>query len=331
MSGPRAIFGSDAQDGVTIAFEHLRRAGETPLFTLKFEDSQGDPQKGVSAYRKLLQDDLRLVITQNSNISMAIAPLTINSDLIQLAVTTTADAYSTPRDNTFRLNGPLKPEAELLAATIQRSFGAASNVALLTLEDQYPVSLRQHLLEALSSYGIKPALNESFGPDEVDFRAFFTRAKKAKCTHYVFLAYATQGGFLVKQLKDLVPDAQYRFGNASMRGKDFFEAAGSAAEGVVVTYIAVDSSHPAATEFQKRFSKEANIASANAYDAVFIVQRAFRECGRDTTAACLRSALFKIKNYNGMSGIKSFDDVYGDMADSYSLKVARGNTFVDQR
>lgn len=330
MSGPRALFGADAQDGVTLAFEHLRKQGEQPLFSLSFEDSQGDPQKGVSAYRKLLHDHVKLVITQNSNVSMAIAPLTAKSEVIQLGVTTTADAYSSPHDNTFRLNGALRPEADVLADALKESFDSDSKVAIFTLEDQYPMSLRGNLLAVLSERGIAPKVDELFGPEESDFRTILTKAKSTGCTHFVFLAYATQGGVLIKQLREIIPSAKFRFGNSSVRGADFFEAAGPAADGVLVSFMDVDHGHPAAREFKDRFKKEVSNTSANAYDAVFIVQRVFRECQNDLTAACLKPALFKVKDYNGLSGRKSFDDVNGDMADRYIVKVAEGGTFVNR-
>ena len=49
---------------------------------------------------------------------------------------------------------------------------------------------------------------------------------------------------------------------------------------------------------------------------------AYKQCNYQTDPECLKKALFSIKNYHGLAGTKSFDDVYGDMTDSYYLGVA---------
>ncbi len=98
LTGARASIGEVAQQGALRALEDLVGSRRTAPSAIKlvFEDSQGDPAKGVAAYKKLVLDGIKFVVTQNSNVSLAISPLVDKDKVIQLAITTTSERYSKP-------------------------------------------------------------------------------------------------------------------------------------------------------------------------------------------------------------------------------------------
>ena len=329
LTGPRASIGEDARQGVELALDTLGQSAEPALGRLQLiiEDSQGDPAKGVAAYKKLVLDGVRFVLTQNSNVSLAVAPLVDRDGVIQLAITTTSEKYSTPNDNTFRTNGPTKPEAQLMARTLKDRGIKPGQVGIITMQDEYPVTLERFLLEELASSGYS-AITESFLPQESDFRSIISRLISRKVSSIIFLGYQTQAGMFVKQFRELGSPVPLVLTNTPVNNREFFEAAGSSATGVLLTYPLPNLSNPAAAAFRKRYGKDPNFFSANAYDGLLIADRALSGCNYIFDIACLKQALFSLKNFQGLSGTKGFDDKFGDMQDSYFLMIARDGKFI---
>ena len=142
LTGSRASIGEDARKGAELAIDRLRKE-DIGEIGLDLEDSQGDPKTGVSAFQKQLSQGVRFFITQNSNVSLAIQPLIARHNVLQMAITTTSDRYSTPNDLTFRTNGTTQGEARTMLEFLKTISG---RIMLLTMQDEYPVDLRKHLL-----------------------------------------------------------------------------------------------------------------------------------------------------------------------------------------
>ena len=327
LTGPRASIGEDAMAGVSLALADLRRLGQTG-FDVVFEDSQGDPAKGVAAYKKLQLDGIRFLITQNSNVSLAIEPLAIRDRVLQLAVTTTSERYATPDDTTFRTNGSTRPEAQLMAQTLMARMPAAALVALVTMQDEYPATLEKYLLAELEQRRLS-VMQESFSPAEADFRAILSRlSAKKDLAAVVFLGYQSQAGVFIKQFRERGSPAPLVLMNTPVNNREFFDIAGDTAEGVLLTYPLPRLDHPVAASFKATYGREINFFSANAYDAVLLAHKAFAGCSNVDQVPCLKAQLESIKEFDGVSGRKGFDARYGDMTDSYSVLIARDKKFI---
>ena len=328
LTGARASLGSDALAGARMALEEVN-APDRPRFTLAVEDSAGDPAKGVSAYVKVRAGGSKFVITQNSNVSLPIARLANSDGIVQLAISTTSEKYATPDDLTFRTNGDTKLEAALLAKTVGGEIDRApGRLALITLEDEYPLSVRNSLLQELRLRGIKPDVEETFSAQEFDFRAILVKLKKAQADFVVVLAYYQQAGYFIKQLRELGVKPRLILGNLQLKHDDLLAIAGGAAEGLVVTDITYDETHPAAGRYARAGGRTMNFTVANGYDAVMLAAKAFAACGYRAEAQCLKRALFAIKEYHGLGGRKGFDAKFGDMIDYYRLMVVSRGKFI---
>ena len=333
LTGARSSIGEDARRAAELAVEELRRAPEwrEGQIELMFQDSQGDPQIGVTAYKQLVARGVRFIITQNSNVSLPIAELVNHDKVLQLAISTTSDKYSRPDDLTFRMNGPTSGEAAMMASFIDGRLKAeAGGAALVTMQDEYPMQLRANLLRELQALGLALAAQEEFLPGETDFRSMIARLKKSGARHIMFLGYQTQAGRFVRQARELQLHPATLVACTPVDNSEFFETAGPAAEGVYVTGIAIDRSAPANAAFRKRYGRDMNVFSANAYDAVVTAYRALQQCRFQADAECLKKALCELPPFHGVSGDKQFDKVNGDMQDTYEIRVAHGGQFVPQ-
>ena len=62
--------------------------------------------------------------------------------------------------------------------------------------------------------------------------------------------------------------------------------------------------------FKKRYNEDVRILASNAYDGTTIVVKALVKCKLD--AECTRDSIYKIKDYDGVSGKFSFNQDDGD-------------------
>lgn len=330
LSGGRASMGKDAQNGANLALAELKESGRAHAndFTLVFEDHQGDPAKAVAAFNKLVLAGSRFIVTQNSNASIAASGVANSNKVIQFGISTTSDRYSSPNDYTFRVNGSTLDEAKVSSRFIaQLQSQSPGKIGILAMQDEYPATLRDHLLAEFKALGLEVALNEDFLPQESDFRSLIAKLKAKRAEYVYCLGYQTQCGIFVKQQKEMSLKPKAIIGNTPLNGPEFFEVAGAAAEGVFVSYPQTDVLGTVAKKYQSVYGTSLTLFAANGYDAVMLAYQAFSKCEFKTDVECLRKALYSIKDYQGASGHKSMDDINGDMQDVYTILEAKDGAF----
>lgn len=334
LTGSRASLGQDAQRGAKLAFEVLQKkqSNTEPKLEFVFEDSEGEPAKAVTAYRRLTMAGIKFVITQNSNISLPIAELVNKDNVLQLAINTTTDNYSKPNDLTFRLNGPTLLEARFMADFFEKKFSVAQgNIAVVMMDDEYPTMLGKDLLTEFKNRNMPVTLIEGFLPHESEYRALISKLRDNDIKYLALLSYPIEAGTFVKQAHQQGFDPNVLMVNTPVNNSDFFEIAGNGADGVIATSISINKAHGALPLYRQKYNRDFNFFSSNGYDAVFIAYMAINKCEFAMNVECLKAALSSIKNYVGVSGRKSFDDVYGDMQDEYTYLVAHQNSFQPMR
>lgn len=326
LSGPRSSLGTDALDGAHLALDHLKRRGIS--ISLNVEDSRGEPLAGVNAYKKLRSQNLPLVLTQNSNVSLPISQLVNQDRIVQLAFNTTADSYSRANDLTFRINGSTFDEARVIAVAVAGICAGTKPVAIITMEDEYPINLSRNLRQQLRGLGISIKYEETFLPRESDFHPLLLRLKNKDIACIALLSYQSEAGFFVKQKDELQFAPALLIGNTPVNNREFFDIAGPHAEGVVVSYHRTLDGLPAAAEFERRYGRRLNWFSANGYDAVMLAGQVLSACLPDSDTLCLAQQIQQTRHYRGLSGVKNADSKFGDMQDSYALLVAKNGKFV---
>ncbi len=330
LTDSRSSTGIDAKKGALLAIDVLKKEQnlEKLPFQIIFEDSRADSRLGITAYKKLKAEGVNFFITHFSAVSLPISKLVNKDNVIQLAIATTSDKYSKADDLTFRLNGPTKFEAQhmikFLSNVHKKSPG---NIAIITMEDEYPLILSQNVVKELKLNNLTISYEDNFHPDSFDFRALISKLKSKKITYVILLSYQTEAGYFVKQAKEQNLTTELIMTNTPVNNKEFFEASGRYSDGIYVTYIKQNEKHPATKKYLNMYKEKPNIFAANGYDAIFILNEAYKKCDYKNNIICLKKALYAIKDYNGLTGLKSFDDIFGDMQDEYSILVSKNGAF----
>lgn len=80
-------------------------------------------------------------------------------------------------------------------------------------------------------------------------------------------------------------------------------------------------------KFEERYDGvKANLFAAMGYDTVMLTYKALEECGENSE--CIRDYLLSVRDYNGASGMFSFDE-YGDVSKEMHLMIIRDGEFVN--
>ena len=105
---------------------------------------------------------------------------------------------------------------------------------------------------------------------------------------------------------------------------------GKDAERYIYSIQAYNQNLPQTKEFirkhKEKYGQEPSVFSGFSYDATMLLAGALRVCGNDSD--CVKSFLYQTQGYQGVSGIKSFDE-NGDIKNPiYTLKTVRNSMFI---
>lgn len=327
LTGKAARYGEEMRRGIDLALEDSKGV-QVRVF---YEDSKFDTKEGVSAYYKLRNvNHISAVITAVSPIALAISPLANRDKVLQMAIAASTPKYTSPEDFTFRVTPRAEVEdRELVRFVVPRY----KRIGLLYINNEWGLGHRNSIIPEIRSLGGMVVGEETFSPQEVDFRAQLTKLKEKSPEAIFLLARAKTAGIVLKQARELGIKAQF-FGIRSLQSKDLISIAGEAAEGVIYTYpFNPQSSSPRVRTFVERYKAKYNEIPtsyvAEGYDALKLIVKAFKDCGKVDTE-CMKEDLLRTKNYPGILGNLTFDR-NGDVYFPYFIKTVKNGEFVEYK
>jgi len=117
-------------------------------------------------------------------------------------------------------------------------------------------------------------------------------------------------GWIMKQAKELGIETQM-VAPAGTIGPELIEIAGTAADGLIYnTEFDLNSEREVVQNFRikykEKYGEDPEIFAALGYDSTMIISDMLKICGPDAT--CIKDELYKVKDYDGASGVISFDE-----------------------
>lgn len=106
MTGDYAHYGTSTRDGAQVAVEEINAAGGVNgwQFKLQTEDSQGDPDSAVSAFGKLMDDEMDVSLgCVLSGEAQSVITAAKNDDVLVVTCTSSAEKCIQGNDKAFRV------------------------------------------------------------------------------------------------------------------------------------------------------------------------------------------------------------------------------------
>jgi branched-chain amino acid transport system substrate-binding protein len=332
LTGDAAKYGERAKKGVELALEEINAKGGIRRKKVKiiYEDSQGDPQKAVSSFQKLVDiDKVKFIIGPLSSPEvLAIAPIAEKKKVIILTPTASAPQITHAGDYIFRNVMSDIFDGEALAVFVFRNL-KKKKAGIIYINNDFGIGLKESFKKKFDALGGSVVVEESFERRDMDFRTQLTRIK-AKNVEVLFVVGYAEMGQVLRQIKEMGIKTQI-VSLSMFEDPEILKVAGDAAEGVYYTYRVFDpkSEEPVIQQFTKRFKEkykeDPDIFSALSYDAMRIFAHALEKGGIDIEGC--KKALHGVKNFPGVVGRTTFD-TNGDVIKPIGIKMVKNGKFV---
>lgn len=329
LSGNAAYYGGVSQRGADLALDRISIEYPDLEIELIYEDSQFLVPEAVSAYNRLSDiENIDAVITGASHISLAIKPLAEEDGILQMAVFSAADSYSSPNDLSFRTNPISSVDAVDLAKFVKDN--GYEKVGIMYLQNDFGASYKDAFKNQLVEQDVSAEIvgEESYLLEERDFRTALSKMKELEPDVIFMAGLAIHYGFIMKQAEELNIDSGF-LSMWSAEDPLLLTTAGDSANGLVYLYpFDVVSSNLETSEYveayREKYGEVPEAYSAQSYEAVRLIALVFSECGKDYD--CIRDYLENLNSYESVFGELSFDE-YGDVIYDFFPKTVKNGEF----
>jgi branched-chain amino acid transport system substrate-binding protein len=320
MSGPNARYGAFSMHGAELAVKEINAAGgvDGRKIELFNADSQGTPVEGVSATRRLIdEDEVSYIIGDvSSSVTLAMQPVAEDAGVLLLNA-----ASSNPKITygagiggykwTFR-NYPTDENRALIVAKYAAEQRHFTKFAVLSVDSDYGRSAITFTKKYLPDFKGEILSEDYYKEGEVDFRSVLAKIRDNGAQAIIMYGLADTTPIIARQMVELgIAGKVTLIGNAEFNTEKTIQSAPKALEGAVEAAAwlpAFDS--PASKAFVEKFKAEYNEAPNNhAYvhwDTVNLLAKAIHEAGSPEQGK-VRDALSKIQ-YKSPVGDVTFDD-----------------------
>jgi len=311
LTGPIAIYGQWAIDGLNMSVEDINSAGGINGKKVKLivEDGQSDPQKGVNAFRKLLSTlkPRVIVVATNSSTAMACAPISNKKNVVLFSPISSSPSITHAGDFVFRNRVSGYYEAKEMAEYAAKLL-KLKKVALVIINNEAAQGYIDAFTKTFEALGGKITKTVLINPGETDYRTPIIQAKSSN-PEAVFLATIVKDAALfIRQSAELGFKPQW-LSMTTIQNEDLFKIAGEAAEGLLFVAEGGDESDSVFREFAQRFKKKfgykPTMNALNGYDAGKILSQLVAKYGNNGEK--IKDGLYQVQSYHGVGGILSFD------------------------
>ncbi|TBC91673.1 ABC transporter substrate-binding protein (plasmid) [Rhizobium leguminosarum] len=320
MSGPNARYGAFSMHGAELAVKDINDAGGIDGMKIELlnADSQGTPVEGVSAARRLIdQDGVDFIIGDvSSSVTLAIQPVAEDAEVLLLNA-----ASSNPKITyqagvggfkwTYR-NYPTDENRALIVAKYAAEQRGFTKFAVLSVDSDYGRSAITFTKKYLPDFKGEILSEDYYKEGEVDFRSVLAKIRDNGAQAIIMYGLADTTPIIARQMIELgIAGKVTLIGNGEFNTEKTIKTAPSALEGAVEAAAWLPQfDSPESKAFVEKFTATYNEAPNNhAYvhwDTVNLLAAAIKQAG-SADKVKVRGALSKIK-YKSPVGEVTFDD-----------------------
>jgi branched-chain amino acid transport system substrate-binding protein len=260
MTGEYAAFGQQMKSGAEQAVADINKAGGVngQQLVLDVGDDACDPKQAVSVANQLAAKGVKLVAGHYcSGSSIPASKVYSEEGVLQISPASTNPKYTDEGAwNTFRVCGRDDEQGKVAGAFLEKHF-KGEKVAILHDNSAYGKGLADETKKAYNAAGGKETLYTAYTPGEKDYSSLVSRLKQAGVSVIYVGGYHTESGLIIRQAKEQGMKATLVGGDALVTN-EFWQIAGDAGTGTMMTFPADPRQRKTAAEVVKEF-KDKNI------------------------------------------------------------------------
>lgn len=327
LSGNNAYIGQDMRQGIDLAVEEINSRGGigNKQLMVIYEDSQGDPKIGISAFNKLKQiQSVDLFVTTLSGVTLALAPLAeeSRSPMFTIAV---APSILDAGEYIFINNFNGEQELGVLADFIESRFGY-QQLAIIAENTEFSVQYKDVLEREWQKRNRIVTESQLFESSATDFKTQLLKIKDSNPEAVYIVAYAPNITRILVQARELGIEKQM-FTYWGAQEKSLIENARNAAEELIFpsSPFSKETASQFFNKYEAKYGKEPHYRAGLAYDIIGMFADAVQKCGSKTAdTECIKGEIYEIKNYPGVTGETSITKEGGTTKEIVIWQVKNG-------
>jgi len=327
MTGDIPKVGEGTKYAAEMWLEDIKKDGGLEVGGKKYpvevaiEDNESKAESAVKSITKLITEDEVLIVVGPQASSQAIPAGDVANNWKTPMISPWSTNPNTTKDRPFVFRACfLDPfQGRVMANFVKNEFKFTKAAVLYDVASDYPKGLAEEFKknwEKINGSGSVVAF-ESFTTKDTDFSSQLTKIKKSGAQFIFLPQYYNEVALIVQQAHDLGfkgpivgSDSWGSAETVKLCGKDcyglFFSTHYAAAGAKGATKAFID-------RYQKKYGYVPDDVAALTWDALGIVKKAIQDCGKLTgniekDRQCVRDALAKIKNFEGITGKMSFTE-----------------------
>lgn len=311
LTGDAASYGISVKNGCQIAIDEINAAGGVngKQLELLFEDDVCDEEKSISAYNKLMDSGINVLVgAVTSGCSIAVSEVSVSDNILQITPSGSA-MDCTKHPNAFRICFTDPLQGEIMAQYIADK-GFKNPAIIYDVASDYSKGIHDSFIAKAAEVGLTIAADESFTSGDVDFKTQLTKIKSSNADCLFLPIYYTEVGYISEQAPTVGVELPY-FGCDGWDGV-INQLNGNTAniEGATfLTPFVATSTNEKVQSFVKayeaKFKATPDQFAADGYDAIYAVKAAVEAANGDLSGDALIAAMTQI-NVAGITGDMSF-------------------------
>jgi branched-chain amino acid transport system substrate-binding protein len=265
ITGPSAATGAQMKNGVEQAVEDINAAGGIlgQKMTISIGDDVSDPKQGVSVANKFVGDGIKFVIgNYNSSVSIPSSEVYNENGMLQITPASTNPMFTERKLwNVFRTCGRDDQQGVVAGDYIAAKL-PGKKIAVVHDKTTYGKGLADETKKAINAKNIREVLYEGVNVGEKDYSAVVSKIKQSGADVVFFGGLYTEGGLLVRQMRDQGVNAVL-MGGDGLAAAEFGSIGGPGVEGSLMTFGPDPTKRPEAAAVVKKL--EAKRINPEAY------------------------------------------------------------------
>ena len=318
----------------------LKVGDKTHKVELVIEDNESKAESATKANTKLITQDEVLIIVGPQSSKQAVPAGGVANDNKTPMVSPWSTNPNTTLDRPWIFRGCfLDPfQGPVVANFVTEEFGFTKAAVLYDIASDYPKGLAEFFQSAWEDlHGAGSVVSfESFTTGDVDFSAQLTKIKNSGAEFFFTPQYYNEVGLIVQQAHELGWDAPI-IGSDSWGSAETVELCGEDCYGLFFsTHYAAAGATGATKAFIDRYNDEHGYVpddvGALTWDTIRLAQQAIEDCGEisgdiDKDRKCVRDALAKIKDFDGITGQMTFTEEGDPVKCAVIVKISDAGEF----
>ena len=238
LTGSNAAYGEQMKSGAMQAVEDLNKAGGVlgKQIVLNIGDDACDPKQAVSVANQMATKKVVLVAGHYcSGSSIPASKVYLEEGVLQISPASTNPKFTDEGGwGTFRTCGRDDDQGKVAGQYLAKHY-KTQKIAILHDNSAYGKGLADETRKAMNAAGVKEAMFDAYTPGEKDYSAIVSRMKQGGVSVIYVGGYHTESALIIRQAKEQGMKATLMGGDALVT-KEFFQVAGPAGEGTLMTF-----------------------------------------------------------------------------------------------